>query len=105
MEDLSDRIRRSESEILDQINDVIVLEEEIEEKIGRLNTLAVSYYSLLDAGAKSEEISVDQAQVAEFKRYSKEMADEIDTLYRPINGFKNMLQALKQKMPLAGPRK
>jgi tetrahydromethanopterin S-methyltransferase subunit B len=103
MEDLSDRIRRSENEILDQINDVIVLEEEIEEKIGRLNSLAISYYNLLDSGLESGEISVSREDVAEFKRYSKKMADEIDKQYKPINSFRDQLTALKQKMPQAGP--
>ena len=103
MEDLSDRIMRGQNEILDHINDIIELEEELEEKIGRVSSLAVSYYNLLDAGAEGREISVSRDEVAEFKRYTKETGDEIAKLYKPLASFRNKLLTLKQKVPLAGP--
>jgi hypothetical protein len=103
MDDLSDRIRRSESEILDHINDLVGLEEEIGEKMGKLYSLAVSYYTLLESGAESGEISVSKGEVAEFKRYLKETEDEITRLYKPITGFRNKLLVLRQKTPLANP--
>jgi len=103
MEHESNRIVQGETEIRDHIDDLIGLADEIEYKIGKLNTLAVGYSSLLEAGAKSGEISVSVDELNGFKQCTKEIADDIARLNGPITGFRDKLLVLKQTMPLAGP--